>query len=62
MWVRLKLAPALIVVSLTFIMPFELEAVENHEEWASQSYKTQVCFSSHFIVPLVSDVRSRFAR
>jgi hypothetical protein len=37
----------------TFIMPFELEKnlETKHEEWASHSYKTQVCSSTHFIVP-----------
>jgi len=36
----------------TFIMPFEPEVVDSHQEWASRSYKTQVCSSSHVIVPV----------
>jgi hypothetical protein len=36
----------------TFVMPFEPEVVDSHQEWASRAYKTQVCSSSHFIVPV----------
>ena len=38
----------------TFTMPFELEAntETKHQEWASHSYKTQVCSATHFIVPV----------
>lgn len=35
----------------TFIMPFELEREDKHPVWASHSYKTLVCDSTHFIVP-----------
>ncbi|MBS0160926.1 MAG: hypothetical protein JSS26_20290 [Nitrospira sp.] len=35
----------------TFVMPFELELEDKHPVWASHSYKTQVCDSTHFIVP-----------
>lgn len=34
-----------------FIMPFELELEDKHPVWASHAYKTQVCDSTHFIVP-----------
>jgi hypothetical protein len=37
---------------ITFIMPFELELEDKHPVWASHSYKTHVCDSTHFIVPL----------
>jgi len=36
----------------TFIMPFELEREDKRQVWASHSYKTKVCDSTHIIVPV----------